>query len=348
MIFQTQLRPSRQNIFSVSSRIIWFSALFMGVLASIPKLLQLRITFTELAVDSSIAFIFTLFVWYYNLYQLPRFSGLQVTGRFFNRRLLMSLLVGLGLMVLLVILHQFIFPHYQFRSMMLMYEFRGVLINLTIYMFLFLLYQSYMTQLIGVELEKVKADHLGAQFELLKQQVNPHFLFNSLSTLKSMVEIGDPNVGDFILKLSDFYRFSLESRKRDVIPLGEEITILNAYVFLLKARFEDGITVECALDKETLSAGIPPFTLQLLVENCIKHNVVSLDKPLYIRLHSGAGQLIVENKLQLKKNPEPSTAVGLENINERYLHLTGQKISIEKDAETFKVKLPLIYAHPDH
>ena len=80
----------------------------MGVLASIPKLLQLHITFTELVVDSSIAFIFTLVVWYYNLYQLPRFSGLQVTGLFFNRRLLMSLLVGLGLMVLLVILHQFI------------------------------------------------------------------------------------------------------------------------------------------------------------------------------------------------------------------------------------------------
>jgi sensor histidine kinase YesM len=347
MIFKKQANtPS--SIFTVSSRVVWFSALFMGILASIPKILQLHITFIELAVDSSIAFLFTLFVWYYNLYQLPKYSGQEVTSRFFNRRLVISLLTGSGLMVLLVALHQLLFPHYQFRSMMLMYEFRGVLINLTIYMFLFLLYQSYMTRLVGVELERMKANHLEAQFELLKQQVNPHFLFNSLSTLKSMVEIGDSHAGDFILKLSDFYRFSLETRKQDIIPLNAEINILNAYVFLLKARFEEGILLEYNLDSETLASGIPPFTLQLLVENCIKHNVVSLEKPLLIRLYTADNSLIIENTLQLKKNPEVSTAMGLENINERYLLLAGKKIDIEKDDSTFKVKLPLIYGNPDH
>lgn len=346
MIFKKQITSS--SIFTVSSRIIWFSALFMGILASIPKILQLRITFIELAVDCTIAFMYTLFVWYYNLYQLPKYSGQQVTSRFFNRRLVISLFIGTALMVLLVAIHHLLFPYYQFRSMMLMYEFRGVLINLTIYMFLFLLYQSYMTQLIGVELERMKANHLVAQFELLKQQVNPHFLFNSLSTLKSMVEIGDLNAVDFILKLSDFYRFSLENRKQDIILLSAEINILNAYMFLLKARFEEGIMLEYNLDSETLASHIPPFTLQLLVENCIKHNVVSLGKPLLIWLYTTNNSLIIENKLQSKKNPELSTAIGLENINERYLHLTGKKVVIENDGSTFKVKLPLIYGNPDH
>ena len=348
MIFTKQNESANKSVFTVSSRIIWFSALFMGVLASIPKILQLHITFVELAVDSSIAFLFTLFVWYYNLYQLPRYSEKQVTTVFFNKRLLISLLAGTGLMILLVALHQFIFPHYQFRSMMMMYEFRGVLINLTIYMFLFLLYQSFMTQSVGVELERVKASHIGAQLELLKQQVNPHFLFNSLSTLKSMVETSDPHVVEFILKLSDFYRFSLENRKTDIIPLDTEINILNAYIFLLKARFEDGIVLDVELDDDAQSTWIPPFTLQLLAENCIKHNVVSLARPLSIRLYRENDVLIMENKLQLKNIPESSTSMGLENINERYLHLTGNEIAISKDDVSFKVKLPLIYGNPDH
>jgi len=217
------------------------------------------------------------------------------------------------------------------------------LINLTIYMFLYLLFQSYLTQLISVELERVQADHLGAQFELLKQQINPHFLFNSLSTLKSMIEIGDEHIVEFILKLSDFYRFTLENRKQDIIPLKEELSIVNAYMFLLQARFEEGIKLIDAIGEACNLIYIPPFTLQLLVENCIKHNIVSIDRPLIIKLYILDSRLIVENTLQLKMVREPSTAMGLENINQRYLHLAQQQIEVEKDKETFKVKLPLLY-----
>ncbi|WP_291042687.1 sensor histidine kinase [Dyadobacter sp. 50-39] len=215
-------------------------------------------------------------------------------------------------------------------------------------MFLHLLYQSYQTQLIGMELERVKSDQLGAQYELLKQQVNPHFLFNSLNTLKSMVEIGDPHSVDFILKLSDFYRFTLENRKQDVIPLSEELSILHAYMFLLKARFEDGIDLSDEIDITSVPIFIPPFTLQLLVENCIKHNVVSFEHPLKIRLYIKRDKLIIENKLQLKKTAQISTAMGLENINQRYLHLAQNQIEVEKSQHLFTVKLPLIYEYHNH
>ncbi len=348
MIFREYNSTNNKMIFSVSTRIIWFSALFIGILASIPKILQLRISEIELLVDSSIAFIFSLFIWYCNIYSLPKFSTQQFTNRFFNFRLLWSLLLGTVLMVILVIGHQLIFPRYKFQSMMLMYEFRGILINLTIYMFLYLLYQSYQTQRIGVELERVKADNLSAQYELLKQQVNPHFLFNSLSTLKSMVEIGDKHSVDFIIKLSDFYRFTLENRKRDIIPLHEELTILNAYMFLLRARFEEGINLINVIGTAEGTTYIPPFTLQLLVENCIKHNVVSLERPLLIKLFVEGDMLIIENQLQLKNVPDTSTAMGLENINERYLHFAQRKIEVEKDKTSFKVKLPLIYEYNHH
>lgn len=342
MIYPQKPTNNSGNVFRVSGRMIWFSALFMGVLASIPKILQLHITLTELAIDSSIAFLFTLFTWYFNLYQLPKYSGEGIDNRFFNRRLLFSLLAGTGLMIVLVALHQLLVPGYPLSSMLMMYEFRGILINLTIYVFLFLLYQSFHAQLISIELERIKAAHVGAQFELLRQQVNPHFLFNSLNTLKSMVDTGDDHASAFIMKLSDFYRFTLGSRTGDLISLREEMEILDAYFFLLTARFEAGIVFSAEFTEDTGQIAVPPFTLQLLAENCIKHNIIALDQPLVIRLHIADHYLVMENNLQPKLSPEPSTGMGLENINQRYLHLSGMPIIVEKHGNLFKVKMPLI------
>lgn len=348
MIFAEYIHTSNKKVFKVSARIIWFSSLFMCILASIPKIRQLHITFTELLVDGSVAFLYSLFVWYYNLYSLPKFSSQHITTGFFNRRLVLSLAFGIVLMIVLVSGHQLLFSKYRFGEMMLMYQFRGILINLTIYMFIHLLYQAHRAQQIGVELERSKADNLGAQYELLKQQVNPHFLFNSLNTLKSMIDINDPHSADFIMKLSDFYRFSLENRKMDLIPLAEELDILNAYMFLLKARFEEGICLSTTLSDEHKQSYIPPFTLQLLVENCVKHNVISLNKPLHIRLHSEGDNMVIENQLQLKKTPEASTRMGLENINQRYLHHLNKKIEVTADDVLFKVKLPVIYEYRNY
>jgi two-component system LytT family sensor kinase len=336
------------KIFKVSNRVIWLSSLFMGILASIPKILQLHITLFELGVDAVIAVVFSLFVWYYNLYSLPKYAGRANQAVFVNRRLLRSLLLGVLLMVFLVFVQHLLFPAYNFPLMAMMYQFRGILINCTIYLFLHLLYQNHQTQLIGMELERTKADNLGAQFELLKQQVNPHFLFNSLSTLKAMIEIEDEHAADFTQKLSDFYRFTLENRKEDLILLSEELHILEAYLFLLTARFEEGISLEVTIPAPIQQSLIPPFTLQLLVENCIKHNVVSLEQPLQIRIFVEGEALCIANKLQLKKNPEQSTQLGLENINERYIHLLDKKIAVSSTATFFTVKLPLIYADTDY
>jgi LytS/YehU family sensor histidine kinase len=227
----------------------------------------------------------------------------------------------------------------------IMFELRGVLINLIVYMFLHLLFQNYKTQQIGIELERTKSVNLGAQYELLKQQVNPHFLFNSLNTLKSMVEIQDPHSTDFILKLSDFYRFTLESRKMDLITVNEELRILESYAYLLTARFEDGFVLNNEIEPKYLEASLPPFSLQLLLENCIKHNVVSLEKPLHIKLDTEGDYIVIENKIQLKKGNTVSTGIGLDNINQRFMHLVHKEIVIDKDETSFKVKIPVIYEY---
>lgn len=319
-----------KQIFGISHPLVWFSALCIGILASIPKFLRLHIATWEMLIDVSVAGCYSLFVWYYNLYYLPR-----------NRkyRFARSLFLGIGVMTILVLIHQFIFPHYSMPSMMLMFQFRGLIINFTIYLFLFLLYQQYQNRQISMEL-------LEAQFDLLKQQVNPHFIFNSLNTLKSMVDLQDPQASDFIVKLSEFYRASLDKKQAALIPMTTELHTLHAYVFLLQARFEDGLQLDINVSAEGLL--IPPFTLQMLVENCIKHNIVSLDEPLHIRIFMTGEHIVVENNLQLKRASGASTHTGLSNINKRYQHLGKGRIEHVSTATHFIVKLPLIYADSDH
>ena len=327
--------------FHVSPKVIWGSSLALAILASVPKLFDDDSTASDLVINSSITLMFSIFIWYYNIYSLPKFSSHRTNKSLFNWKLLLSVVLGILIMIILVIGHQQLFQISKMDAP-IMFELRGVLINLIVYMFLHLLFQNYQTQQMGIELERTHAVNLGAQYELLKQQVNPHFLFNSLNTLKSMVEIQDPQSADFILKLSDFYRFTLESRKMDLIPLREELQILDSYVYLLKARFEDGFILHNNVDPQQYDSAIPPFTLQLLIENCIKHNVVSLDKPLEIKLYTENDFLVIENQIQLKRGVL-STGVGLDNINQRFMHLVHKEIEIDKTETIFKVKIPLIY-----
>lgn len=329
--------------FQVSRRVIWGSSLALAILASIPKLFDTDSTVSDILINSSITFLFSLFIWFYNIYSLPKFTSKDNTKSFLNWKLFLSVILGIVIMVILVIAHQELFQVSKMDAP-IMFELRGVLINLIVYMFLHLLFQNYQTQQMRVELERTISVNLGAQYELLKQQVNPHFLFNSLNTLKSMVEMQDPQSTEFILKLSDFYRFTLESRKLDLIPLREELQILESYTYLLKARFEEGFIMINEIETKYHDAAIPPFTLQLLIENCIKHNIVSLEKPLEIKLYNEGDFLVVQNQIQLKRGVL-STGVGLDNINQRFSHLIHKEIEIDKNETIFKVKIPIIHEY---
>lgn len=338
----------KKGTFTVPAKVIWLSSLLLGIIISVPKIVERPFNLYETIANSVITFLFSLFVWYYNVLTIPVFSSRRFAKQFSIIRLIKSLAIGLAVMFLLACVQQFLLAHMNFGPVMLMFEVRGILVNLTFYMFIHLLYQSYHNQRVDMELEHTRMDNLGAQYELLKQQVNPHFLFNSLNTLKYMVESQDANSVDFILKLSDFYRFTLEKRKLDVIKLSEELEILRSYVYLLKARFEDGIDLSIRVDERYYSSRIPPFTLQLLVENCIKHNVVSLQRPLKIDIYSDNDLIIVENQLQPKKTPESSTGMGLENIDQRYTHLWDKHIGIVPGEQLFTVKLPVVYEDRHH
>lgn len=327
--------------FHLSHTVIWCSALCIGVLASVPKLLRLHLAPGELLTDISIATFFTAAAWYYNLRHLPAYTSKATPLPFFGPRLFKSLGLGILLMVVLVMIHQAIITEYNLLSMMLMYQFRGLVINLTVFLFLHLLYQQYVNTLLQRDMDQVEADKVNAQFELLKQQVNPHFLFNSLNTLKSMVDVQDTQASHFIITLSDFYRAALEKQPAAMIPMQTEITTLETYLHLLRYRFEEGIDVFINLCEAHQHSFIPPFTLQLLIENCIKHNIVSLEMPLYISIYSDGDYITVENRLQPKRGAQPGTRTGLANISQRYQHLTGQPLQVEQTERAFLVRLPV-------
>jgi len=329
----------------LSPGIIWTSSVVLGLLSSVPQFAQHRFNMAEAIVNAVLTTSFALVMWYVNLYLLSRYPAKPPKQQISYRRLSVTLGIGIVIMFILACLQQVILTHINFGPVMLMVEVRGLLINLVCYMFLHLLQQNYENQYVNMELERMKNDNLAAQYELLKQQVNPHFLFNSLNTLKAMVETGDEETVDFILKLSNFYRYTLESRKSDLIQVADEMEIVRAYLFLQAARFEGGFTFTSTLEEPVLQTLIPPFTLQLLVENCIKHNVVSLERPLHIRLYSEENRIILENPVRLKVGDHHSLGVGLENVNLRYKHLQDQQIEIINDNRLFQIKLPLIYEY---
>lgn len=336
-------KPKKQVPFRISNRLIWISSISLGILTSIPKIVDHHFDPAEGIADFAVTSGFALLIWYYNIYTIPAYT--KKTGRksVISSQLFRGLGVGLVLMFLLSSIQYYILSHLNFGPKMLMYEVRGILINLTFYMFIHILYQTYLNQQVVRELERSMAANLEAQYELLKQQVNPHFLFNSLNTLKYMVESHDSQSSEFIIKLAAFYRFTLDSLKLNVLPLKEELAIMESYIYLLKARFEDGLLITQNLEAELDETLIPPFTLQLLIENCIKHNIVSLEKPLHIQIYREEDYLVVENNLQERKIPESSTGLGIKNINQRYLLLTDKEIVILKTNDTFTIKLPILH-----
>jgi len=192
-------------------------------------------------------------------------------------------------------------------------------------------------QLFGLQEENIIS-----QFETLKSQVNPHFLFNSLNVLSSLIFIDQNKAGKFVRQLSKVYRYVLEHKDRDKITLKDELPFIESYVYLLKTRFDKNLMVDIKIEKDNYQHKIAPMVIQLLVENAIKHNIISSQKPLSIKIFIENEYLIISNNLQLKSSREISSKTGLDNIRKRYEYLTNTKVLIEDTPEFFKVEIPLL------
>lgn len=191
--------------------------------------------------------------------------------------------------------------------------------------------------------ERLERAYLSAQFETLKSQINPHFLFNSFNTLAAIIEEQPKEAVAYVENLSDLFRNILEYRKQTVISIGEELDLLDKFYYLQSHRYHDNFQLNVEVSAETRMMGIPPMSLQLLAENAVKHNVVSKRQPLTVYIETTRpGYLTVRNSLQLRRDHRPSTQLGQQNIRQRYQLLGKEAVEIEITDQYYCVHLPLL------
>jgi len=198
-----------------------------------------------------------------------------------------------------------------------------------------------------MEIERFKKQSLQIRYEMLKTQVNPHFLFNSLNTLSSLVYSDQNTAHNFIRKLAKVYRNVLEYRGKGLVSINEELHALNSYIDLIKLRFSDKLDLEIEIDEKWGDYMVPPIIFQMLIENAIKHNVASVKNPLSIWVYVEDDYVVFKNTLKLKSSKGYSSKIGLDNICSHYQLVTDKRVIINETPEFFIVKIPLLDSRYD-
>jgi len=218
----------------------------------------------------------------------------------------------------------------------------SLLITVVISVFFHAFYFYRQLQKDKVKEQKIIAGTASAQFDALKNQLDPHFLFNSLNVLTSLIDENPDAAQNFTTALSKVYRYVLEQKNKELVSVDEELQFAKTYVRLIKMRFEDSIVFDIPEKTSNPEAKVVPLSLQLLLENAVKHNIVNAANPLHIKIYEKEGNLIVENNLQSKKVLKKGSGVGLVNIQQRYNLLTMRKVNINKTTSKFIVQLPML------
>ena len=289
-----------------------------------------------------------IFIWLGNWF----FKSIQVDAPGFKRRIIIRLLVFytvvlLLAMVLFVMVYAIQYSiHFdefsQFWPTLLNLEMKGFFIATFVGFGIGGLFFFFMMWSEAVDrFQKLREEKLIFQYETLKSQVNPHFLFNSLNTLLTLVR-SEPELSEkFVQKLSAIYRYTLENREKELVPLSAELDFVNDYFYLQKIRDDEKIELKTELNID-INALIVPVSLQLLVENALKHNVSTRKQPLEIIIYNeGIDKLVVRNKLQLKTQLNDSSKIGLKNLNERCRLILNREIEILETEDEFIVKVPV-------
>jgi len=217
-----------------------------------------------------------------------------------------------------------------------------VIITMIVALFFHTLHFYKKSQENKVKEQKIIAGTASAKFESLKNQIDPHFLFNSLNVLSSLIEENPDNAQRFTSSLSKVYRYVLEQKDKELVSVEEELSFAKTYMNLLKMRFENSVSYEVPEMISNPEAKVVPLSLQLLLENTVKHNIASENKPLNIRIYEKADYLVIENDYQKKEVLQDRKGVGLQNIISRYSIITNRKVKIEQTEAYFRVEIPML------
>lgn len=229
------------------------------------------------------------------------------------------------------------------KSFNLLYTSRDIFTGIVVLSGILFIKAIYDKQAIRLENEKLKRENLITQYESLKNQVSPHFLFNSLTALKELINQGTGNAQNYVNHLSQVLRYTLQSNQSQTRSLSEEMEVADSYMYLLQTRFGQNLLIEKQIDKKYYNYRLPPLAIQTLLENAIKHNEISKRHPLTIMIETKNDQTLrISNMIQERNSPEYSSGIGLSNLAKQYLFLAGKEILISRKNEEFLVVIPLL------
>jgi len=330
--------------------IILSIAVFL-VLLVVKLLTGITIQLNEhLLVNFGYTMLYGLTLYFANAYLFIYLDGIFEVERFSKRRIILgflgSFVISVFAIFILRIVEDVLIEGSSFEVFFQNETVANYVVTIIITFFVtlafhaFYFYKAYQEN--KVNQQKIIAGNASAQFESLKNQIDPHFLFNSLNVLSSLIEEDPIAAQKFTTSLSKVYRYVLEQKDKELVSVAEEIAFAKTYMNLLLMRFENSITFEIPEKIDNDEAKVVPLSLQLLLENCIKHNVVSENKPLHIKISVENGMLAVSNNLQKKEVLTDRKGVGLENIVNRYGILTHRKVVVEASESEFKISMPIL------
>ncbi len=301
-------------------------------------------------VDFGITQLYTFVLSYVNALYFDFIKGLKIREYDVIKRIVYGVIgatvITLATIFLLRILVLVFFYGQSFKTFMENdgwsgYSF-GLWITLSILSIFYITYFYNRYQKNKVKEQKVIAGAASARFDALKNQLDPHFLFNSLNVLTSLIEENPDSAQKFTTALSKVYRYVLEQKNKELVTVDEELNFARTYMSLLKMRFEDSIIFEIPDKALNPESKVVPLSLQLLLENAVKHNMVTTSKPLHIKIYEDGNHLVVMNNLQPKQIVKKGSGVGLENIKQRYQLLTERKVYINQRDTDFAVAIPML------
>jgi len=337
---------------AVEKKIVLYSSLLVALLVNLPKIWQVRnngwinqfsvFNPWELLFQFTLNYIYCWLVFELNLRWFPRLRKNRAANTFalypvWNLVLLfLFAVIGIGVQRRLFIDTNHL-PVRFFRATYMARLTLCLVLEMLVLRIIYLLREAQAKEL---ETEQIKSRYLRSELELMKQQLNPHFFFNSLSTLSGIVRESPARAQQFIGHLSRIFRNLLQEQQQ-LIPLKEELQQLYSFTELLKMRFEEGIIITVEVPEQYQQRLLPHLSLQLLIENAAKHNRALATQPLQVQVYMEGEELCVKNNLQPVHFPQSGAGLGLVNLNERFKILLKKEISILRTAGSFVVKLPL-------
>jgi len=283
---------------------------------------------------------------YFIVFLQRKFHGAFFTYKNVILGLTGSVFVTIFTLMVLRVITEMIIEGKQFSEFIagerLQYYYVSFLISIVITGIFYSVYYYRHTQEKKVKEHKIIAGTAAAQFDALKNQLDPHFLFNSLNVLTSLIEENPEAATRFTTALSKIYRYVLEQKNKELVTVAEELKFAKLYISLIKMRFEDSIVFTVPEHINNPEAKVVPLSLQLLLENAVKHNQVMPSKKLYITITEKEGNLIIRNNVQPKKVLKAGSGVGLQNIRRRYYLLTDRVVTIQQNDKEFSVAIPML------